>query len=150
MNTYKGFFKPTNPQKYRGNPTNIIYRSRWELKLMDYLDKHTDVLSWGSEEVVIPYRSPIDGKRHRYFVDFIVTTINKQGIKETTLIEVKPAVQTKPPVLKEGTNPRNRKYINQVMTWGVNEAKWKAATEYCKDRGWKFQIFTEKELGITF
>lgn len=34
------------------------------------------------------------------------------------------------------------------MTWGVNEAKWKAAEEYCKDRGWKFIIMTEHELGI--
>jgi hypothetical protein len=150
MKTNKGYFKPRNPAKYRGNPSNIIYRSGWELKLMLWLDGKSDVINWGSEEVVIPYRSPIDGRLHRYFVDFIVTTINKEGIKETTLIEVKPAAQTKPPVLKEGTNPRNRKYISEVMTWGVNEAKWKAATEYCKDRGWKFQIFTEKELGITF
>jgi len=150
MKTNKGYFKPRNPAKYRGNPSNIIYRSGWELKLMFWLDGKSDVINWGSEEVVIPYRSPIDGRLHRYFVDFIVTTINKEGIKETTLIEVKPAAQTKPPVLKEGTNPRNRKYISEVMTWGVNEAKWKAATEYCKDRGWKFQIFTEKELGITF
>jgi len=115
---------------------------------MSKLDEHPDVISWGSEEVVIPYRSPIDGRVHRYFVDFIVTTINKQGIKETTLIEVKPASQTRPPVLTEGK--KNKRYIQEVMTWGVNEAKWKAATEYCKDRGWKFQIFTEKELGLKF
>jgi hypothetical protein len=117
---------------------------------MSKLDDHPDVLSWGSEEVVIPYRSPIDGRIHRYFVDFIVTAINKQGIKETTLIEVKPAIQTKPPVLTEGKSKKSRRYIQEVMTWGVNEAKWKAAIEYCKDRGWKFQIFTEKELGLTF
>jgi len=148
MNTYKGYFKPRNPAKYKGNPSNIIYRSRWESLLMSKLDEHPDVISWGSEEVVIPYRSPIDGRVHRYFVDFIVTTINKQGIKETTLIEVKPASQTRPPVLTEGK--KNKRYIQEVMTWGVNEAKWKAATEYCKDRGWKFQIFTEKELGLKF
>ena len=65
MATYKGFFKPKNPQKYRGDPTNIIYRSGWELKLMLYLDEHKDVVNWGSEELIIPYRSPIDGKVHR-------------------------------------------------------------------------------------
>jgi hypothetical protein len=148
MKTYKGYFKPKNPQKYRGDSRNIIYRSGWELHFMLYLDNHTDVISWSSEEVIVPYRSPIDGKLHRYFVDFLVTTINKSGLKETTLIEIKPAAQTKPPILKEGK--KTRSYIQSVMTWGVNEAKWKAATEYCIDRGWTFRVFTEKELGIKF
>ena len=150
MKTYKGSFRPKNPQKYRGDPSNIIYRSRWELKLMMYLDDHKDVISWGSEEVIIPYRSPIDGRMHRYFVDFIVTKINTNGLRETSLIEVKPAAQTRPPVIQENKSKRSRRYINEVMTWGVNEAKWKAATAYCKDRGWSFHIFTEKELGIKF
>jgi hypothetical protein len=145
MATYKGFFKPKNPKKYKGDPTNIIYRSGWELKLMLYLDDHKDVLSWGSEEVIIPYRSPIDGRIHRYFPDFIVTKINKEGLKETALIEVKPSSQAKPPKKQEKITKR---YITEVKTWGTNEAKWKAATEFCKDRGWTFHIFTEKELGI--
>lgn len=145
MPTYQGFFKPKNPQKYKGDPTNIVYRSGWELKLMLYLDSHKDVISWGSEEIVIPYRSPIDGKIHRYYVDFTVTKINKDGKKETALIEVKPASQTKPPAKQERITKR---YLTEVKTWGVNEAKWKAASEYCKDRGWSFHIFTEKELGI--
>lgn len=142
---YQGYFKPKNPAKYRGNPSNIIYRSRWELKLMMYLDDHPDVLKWGSEEIIIPYKSPIDGRFHRYFPDFVVTKINKNGIKETAIIEVKPAAQTKPPVKQPKVTKR---YLTEVMTWGVNEAKWKAATEYCADRGWTFHIFTEKELGI--
>jgi hypothetical protein len=147
MATYKGFFKPKNPQKYRGNPTNIIYRSGWELKLMLYLDEHKDVISWGSEEVIIPYRSPIDGKIHRYFPDFLVTKTNKDGLKETALIEVKPKSQTQPPKRQEKVT---RRYLTEVKTWGVNEAKWKAAVEYCKNKGWTFHIFTEKELGIKF
>lgn len=146
---YSGYFKPRNPSKYKGDPSNIIYRSRWELKLMAYLDERKDVISWGSEEVIIPYKSPIDGRWHRYFVDFIVTTLNKEGKRETSLIEVKPASQTKPPTA-DPSKKRNKRYITEVMTWGVNEAKWKAATEYCRDRGWSFHIFTEKELGITF
>jgi hypothetical protein len=143
--SYQGYFKPKNPQKYKGDPTNIVYRSSWELKLMTYLDSHKDIITWSSEELFIPYRSPIDNKIHRYFPDFIVTKINKEGKKETALIEVKPAAQTKPPKKQEKVT---RKYITEVTTWGINEAKWKAANEYCKDRGWSFHIFTELELGI--
>jgi hypothetical protein len=148
MNTYKGYFKPRNPAKYKGNPSNIIYRSRWELLLMDRFDKDNNVVWWQSEELIIPYRSPVDNRKHKYFPDFVVNLINSKGIKETVLIEVKPASQTVPPTLTEGKS--KKRYIQEVMTWGVNEAKWKAATEYCKDRGWKFQIMTEKELGIKF
>lgn len=142
---YQGKYKPRNPKKYLGDPTNIIYRSGWELKLMSYLDKHPQVLEWGSEELVIPYKSPIDGKYHRYFTDFIVKQINSKGEKEIIVIEVKPKAQTKPPVKKSRITP---KYITEVKTWGVNQAKWKAAEEYCKDRGWKFRILTEDDLGI--
>jgi hypothetical protein len=145
MKTYKGYFKPKNPQKYQGDPSNIVYRSRWELKLMMYLDDHKEVIKWSSEEIIIPYRSPIDGKIHRYFPDFKVTKINKEGNRETALIEVKPLSQTVPP--KKQTNITKR-YITEVKTWGVNEAKWIAAQNYCLDRGWSFHIFTEKELGI--
>jgi len=147
MATYKGVFKPKNPQKYRGDPTNIIYRSGWELKLMFYLDGHKDIVSWGSEELIIPYRSPIDGKVHRYFPDFIVTKMNNKGLKETAIIEVKPKKQTIPP---QKQTKITRRYLTEVKTWGVNEAKWKAALEFCKDRGWSFHIFTEHELGIKF
>ena len=144
---YQGYFKPINPQKYKGNPSNIIYRSGWELKLMAYLDKHPDVIQWSSEEIIIHYRSPIDGRVHRYFPDFYVKKKNADGKIETSLIEVKPAAQTKPPVKKAKVT---KQYINEVTTWGVNEAKWKAAIEYCSDRKWTFHIFTEKELNIKF
>ena len=145
--SYKGYFKPKNPQKYRGNPTNIIYRSSWELKLMAHLDEHPHVLEWSSEEFFIPYKSPVDGRWHRYFPDFHVKKINKNGIIETVIIEVKPAAQTKPPAVQQKVTKR---YITEVMTYGVNQAKWKAATEYCADRKWSFHIFTEKELDIKF
>lgn len=142
---YKGYFKPRNPSKYKGDPTNIIYRSRWESKFMKYLDDHPDVLSWASEEVIIPYRSPVDGRVHRYFPDFVVRKRNSSGIIETLMVEIKPAAQTREPVKKKTIN---KAYINEVMTWGVNQAKWKAAKEYCEDRKWKFLILTEKELNI--
>jgi len=75
-----------------------------------------------------------------------VEQINREGKKETILIEVKPKAQTQPP--KRPKNVRNKRYINEVKTWGVNQAKWEAAQEVCKDRGWKFQIMTEEDLGI--
>lgn len=142
----QGKFRPKNPQKYRGDPTNIIYRSSWELKFLMYLDAHPDVLEYGSEEVVIPYRSPIDGKIHRYFTDMIVKKRNhSDGKIETCLIEIKPKAQTKPPK----TQPKpTKRYITEVKTWGVNSAKWQAAQVYCNDRNWKFMILTEDDLGI--
>jgi len=145
--SYKGYFKPKNPAKYKGNPTNIIYRSSWELKLMDYLDKHPDVIQWSSEEFCIPYRSPVDNRIHRYFPDFCVRKKNKDGVIETVVIEVKPKSQTQEPKKPAKVNKR---YINEVFTWGINSAKWKAAQEFCADRNWTFQIFTEQELKITF
>lgn len=143
--SYKGYFKPKNPSKYKGDPTMIIYRSSYELKLMRYLDIHPDVLQWASEEFCVPYRSPIDGKIHRYYPDFFVKMKNKQGIIENLVIEIKPKIQTEPP--KVG-NKKTKKYIREVATWGINQAKWKAARSFCEDRKWKFVIMTEKELGL--
>lgn len=142
---YKGRFKPKNTFKYLGNPANIIYRSLWECKLMTYLDNHPDVLKWASEEVCIPYRSPIDGRRHRYFPDFYVQRRVDGKIKES-VIEVKPKIQTIPP--KRSNRAPTQKYLREVRTYGINEAKWKAANDYCKDRGWDFLIMTEDQLGI--
>ena len=143
--SYKGLFNPRRPEKYKGDPTNIIYRSSWELRLMVYLDSHPNVITWGSEELIIPYRSPIDNKVHRYFPDFLVTKKNKDGKIETVVIEVKPLKETKPPAPQAKRTP---KYLREVYTWGINEAKWKAARDYCENKGWKFIIMTEKELNI--
>lgn len=146
--SYKGKYRPKHPNKYNGDPTNIIYRSSWELKLMVYLDEHNDIVQWSSEEFCVPYRSPIDGRMHRYFPDFWI----KRRTGGCVLIEVKPHKQTRPPDIKNKNKTKtgriSRRYLNEVKTWGINEAKWKAANEYCKDRGWKFKIMTEKELGI--
>jgi hypothetical protein len=139
MKFHKGKYKPKFPEKYRGDPRNIIYRSSWEQSCMAYFDKNPDIVWWGSEEFAIPYRSPIDGKRHRYFPDFIVKT--KNG--EIVVFEVKPAAQSKPPEKKSRVT---KKYLNEVVTWGVNQAKWKAAVEFCADRNWRFQVLTEENL----
>jgi len=145
MASYKGRFKPKYPEKYKGNPTNIIYRSLWELRVMRYLDQHPGVLEWGSEEIIIPYISPIDNKIHRYFPDFYVKMRNRTGMVETMILEVKPSGQTKEPVKQDKVS---RRYIKEVFTYGINQAKWKAAEDYCKDRKWAFKVLTEKELGI--
>jgi len=144
---YKGKFRPKFPQKYRGDPTNIIYRSLWERNCMRYFDQNPNVLKWSSEEVIVPYKSPIDGRYHRYFPDFLIRVKNKEGKLETIMIEVKPSKETKEP------KPQKRltkKYLYEVKTWGINKSKWKAAIEFCKDRKWKFMIITEKELGIKY
>ena len=142
---YSGKFSPKNTNKYLGDPTNIWYRSLWERRVMVHLDENPNVIEWSNEEIVIPYLSPIDGKMHRYFPDFFVRTRNKKGMLEGTIIEVKPASQSVPPKPKKRIT---KQYINEVMTYGVNEAKWKAATNYCDNRGWKFVVVTEKDLGI--
>lgn len=141
----KGIFTPKNPQKYKGDCTNIVYRSSWELKLMMYLDDHPDILQWASEEIAIPYVSPIDGKVHRYFPDFWIKKKNTQGNISITVVEVKPAAQMIPPTVQKA---RTKSYINEVVTWGINQAKWKAAEKYCAARKWEFLKMNEKQLGI--
>jgi hypothetical protein len=144
---HQGYFKPKNPQKYKGDPTNIIYRSGWELKFMLYVDSHPEILEWGSEEFSIPYRSPVDGKIHRYYPDFYLKKKGKDGKPQTLIVEIKPLKQTIEP---QKQSKKTKRYINEVMTWGINSSKWKAAQDFCKDRDWQFLILTEKELNIKY
>ena len=141
---YKGKFKIKNSQKYKGNPSNIIYRSLMELRFMKWCDSSEKIFQWSSEEIVIPYISPIDNKRHRYFPDFLIQTA-----KGWFLIEVKPQIESRPPKKKlvENLNlKKKRRYMKSVRTWLVNEAKWIAAKKVCDVEGWEFQIMTEKQL----
>lgn len=140
---YSGKFAPKNPGKYLGDPSNIVYRSLWERNLMVKLDEWDDVLNWASEEISIPYRSPLDNKIHRYFVDFVAKMRNPDGTSFIRMIEVKPHKQTIQP---ERPKKKSKKFINEVMTWGVNQAKWGAARAFCADKGWEFIIITEHDL----
>jgi len=142
---YSGLFKPRNPSKYIGDYKNIVYRSSWECKVMDWLDRNPDVIAWGSEELTVPYKSPVDGRFHRYFPDFLIKLKTRDNKLKTLMIEVKPKKQTQPPAQQKR---KTKQYINEVTTWGVNQAKWKAANEYCMDRGWEFKILTEDHLGL--
>lgn len=142
---YKGKYRPSYPNKYKGDPTNIIYRSLWERKFMVFCDKNNKILEWGSEELALPYRSPLDNRIHRYFPDFYIKVKEGNGYTQKYLIEIKPKKQTVEPKIKK---KKTRGYIYEVTEWAKNQAKWKVAQEFCEDRQWKFKIITEDELGI--
>lgn len=141
----QGKFNPQHPEKYKGDVTNIIYRSSWELEFMRWCDRNANVLEYGSEEFSIPYVSPVDNRVHRYYPDFIVRMMTRSGQKKTYVVEIKPMKQCSPPV------PGKRKtksFIYESIEYAKNQAKWKAATEFCLDNGVEFKVITENELGI--
>lgn len=143
--TYKGRFAPTNPRKYVGDLNNIVYRSSWELKFMKYCDNNPAVVKWSSEEIRIPYRSPIDNQVHNYYVDFFMEVKTTDGSVKKMLVEIKPKKFTMPPVQPKR---KTKRYIAEVFEWGKNDAKWKSAREWCHKRGWEFMILTEDHLHI--
>ena len=143
--SYKGKFKPSYPEKYRGDVTNIIYRSLWERKFCVYCDTNERIIEWSSEEKVIPYRSPLDGKIHRYFPDFLIKVKESDGSIKKYMIEIKPSKQTVPPPKPKR---QTQKYISEVYEYAKNQSKWESAREWCADNGYEFKVITEHELGI--
>jgi TnsA endonuclease N terminal len=143
--SYRGKYKPSYPNKYHGDPTNIIYRSLWERLFMKYCDTNENVLEWSSEEKAIAYRSPIDGKIHRYFPDFLIKVKESNGSIKKYMIEIKPQRQTAPPPKPQR---QTKKYLYEAYEYAKNQAKWEAAREWCADRGYEFKVLTENELGI--
>ena len=143
--SYKGKYKPTYPEKYLGDPTNIIYRSLWERKFCKYCDLNDSIIKWASEEITIPYLSPIDNRIHRYFPDFYIKYRDSDGKIKNSLIEIKPLKQTIPPVKP---SRQTKKYLYEAYEYAKNQAKWKVAREFCEDRQWEFKVLTENELGI--
>ena len=141
---YRGKFYPKHPLKYKGDPNKIVYRSSWEVRVMKYLDENDGVVWWASEEMNVKYISPVDGRVHRYFPDFVVKVRRKDNSSTIFMLEVKPEAQTKLRQPKRVT----KQYINEAVTYAVNQAKWKYAEEFCKDHGWVFRVVTEKDLGI--
>jgi hypothetical protein len=141
--SYKGRFTPKNYKKYKGDPTKVFYRSLWERRFMLYCDKNPSIVEWNSEEVVIPYISPIDNRTHRYFPDFYIKKVDTMGKSVHEIIEVKPKRQCKPPKTPQR---KTKRYLNEVATYAVNQAKFKAAEEYCKNRKFVFRILTEDHL----
>ena len=142
----QGKFRPQKPEKYKGDPTNIVYRSSYELKFMQYCDLTESVNEWRSEEFFIPYISPLDNRVHRYFPDFFVKYRDKTGTTRTLVVEIKPQKDLNMP--EQNPKRKTKSWAYKVKTWAINQAKWKAAKEFCTDRKWEFRILTEKELGI--
>lgn len=141
--SYKGKYTPQNPNKYKGNPDGIIFRSLWERRLMVDLDTNPNVIEWSSEELIIPYISPKDGKRHRYFPDFVMKVKTMDNKIHTYLLEVKPKKETKPPIPKKR---KTKQFLAEQLTFDINSAKWAAAERFCELHGWKFRIVTEDDL----
>jgi len=143
--SYKGIYKPSYPQKYIGDPNNIVYRSLWERKFMTYCDLNENIMKWASEEIWIPYLSPIDRRVHRYFPDFFIKYKDSKGNIKESLIEIKPKRQVEGPKAQKSVS---QKQMYEIKEFAKNQAKWKAAKEFCEDRRWEFQILTEDHLGV--
>ena len=144
--SYNGKYRPRYPKKYKGDPTNIVYRSLWERKFMNYCDLTESVSEWQSEEFWIPYRSPIDNRTHRYFPDFYIKYKDAYGRRRSMVVEIKPKKETKMP--PQNPKKRTKSWAYSVRTYAVNQAKWKAAREFCRDNNIEFKIMTEDDLGI--
>jgi len=136
---YSGRYKVKNRSKYKGDPDNVVFRSLWERNAFKWCDDNPNIKGWSSEEVVIPYFYEVDKKYHRYFMDLKIT----YNDGKTILVEIKPEKETSPP---EFNGRKTKKYLTEGMTYVKNMNKWKAARNYAADRGWGFQIWTEKEL----
>lgn len=136
--TYQGKYKVKNIEKYHGDYLNVIYRSLWEKHAFKWCDENAQVKIWSSEEIIIPYIYDIDRKYHKYFIDLKIVFENNQ----TLLVEIKPFKELSPPVGSKKT----KRYVTEGLTYVKNQNKWKAANEFAKDKGWHFQIWTEKEL----
>lgn len=144
-NYYQGKYTLKNPDKYVGDKNNVIYRSSWELKFLNWCDRNPNVIKFSSEEIVVPYVCPTDKRLHRYFTDAKIVIKDKEGNLKTYLIEIKPSKQTVPP---KYPGRKTKRYLTEAMTFMKNQAKWAAAEKYANDRGWKFKILTEKELCV--
>jgi len=140
---HQGIYQVIHKEKYLGDVSNVIFRSGLERKYYSYCDRTPQILKWSSEECIVPYISPLDNRKHRYFVDLYVEVLTKDGTIKKFLIELKPESQTKEP---RKTKKITRYYMEECKAWIVNRAKWDAAEAFCKQSGFEFKILTEKDL----
>ena len=136
MRTLKGFFTPTNPEKYIGKG-NIIYRSSWELLVCQSCDKHPAILHWASEPFSIPYVNPVTKRSSVYIPDFLVIYQDKAGNQHNEVWEIKPNNQS----FVESAKRKSDK-----LALAVNIAKWDAARKYCANKGLAFRIINEEHI----
>ena len=114
---------------------------------MKYLDTNENILLWSSEEFFIPYRSPIDGRIHKYFPDFMVKEQTSSGKIINYVVEIKPKKQCRAP---KKPNNITKGYIFEAKEYAKNQSKWAVAKEWCADRGYEFRILTEEDLNIRY
>lgn len=141
----KGEFTPKNPKKYIGTYP-IVYRSSWELVLMNKLDSHPNVIQWASESIKIPYWNPfkkgMPGTANSIYVpDFLISYQDRTGQAKVELIEIKPMNQT-------SRDMTGRSKINQIAQQ-INTIKWAAARVWAKKHGMTFRVMTENNLFLT-
>ena len=141
----KSRYTPVYPHKYKGNSKMIVCRSSWERKICQWCDMNNSIISWASEEFSIPYVSPKDNRVHKYYPDYLIKVKEKNDMIKTYVVEVKPYKQTRPPKQR---SRKTKSYLTECVTYAVNQAKWKAAKEFCEDHRIEFKVVTEKELGI--
>lgn len=137
----QGIFRPINKAKFVGS--FAIYRSSWEKKFMFWADKNPNVLEWSSERVIVPYKSPIDNKIHKYYVDAYVV-IKEGDVIKKYMIEIKPHAHTLPPKPSKRKKPATVLY--EQTQYMLNQAKWAAAKMFAKQRGAEFIVLTEHHL----
>jgi len=135
--TMKGRFIPKHPEKYLGNVKAIIFRSSWEVTFLKWLDMHPSVIQWASEEISIPYKSPVDNLVHRYYPDFLVIYRDNTGQIKKEIVEIKPYKET---VVTPKSSPQDR------VTIAVNHAKWEAAARFAQSQGMSFRVITERSM----
>jgi hypothetical protein len=135
----QGRFVPKNPAKLLGKQ-DVVFRSSWELTVMNFLDSHPSVIQWASESIRIPYTNPLTGKPSQYVPDFMVLYQDKNGKRRAEVVEVKPSKEA------IAENARSKRDKASLI---LNTAKWAAAMAFCKKNGMTFRILTESDIYIT-
>jgi hypothetical protein len=140
----KARFKPRNPHKYIGDPNNIIIRSSWETKVFKFCDDNVNVLRWSSEEDAIPYLKPMHNgglKPAFYYPDLYVEYMNVDGELIKEVFEVKPKKFT-----RQSRSRTDSVRMFENYQYIVNMAKFAAADNWCKAKGYKFTILSEDSI----
>jgi len=133
----QGRFALKNPSKYLGTK-DPLYRSSWEFAFMKFCDESPSIAKWASEAVRIPYRNPLTGRYTIYVPDFFINYVDKGGQPHAEIVEIKPQNQS----LREKVG----KNLNNQASYILNQAKWEAATAWCRQKGLKFRVINETDI----